>query len=527
MSTNVVWNGVTYAIPAAGEVNWPSLSNFLIALGTSAAISQEMKQAIRVATTSPVTVSATTDFAVVTQLAAPGAVAVTLPAGIDGQVFVVVDGTGDAASNNITITPNGSATIGGAATQVLNHNSQSVMIQYSASGTDWKVLVNNIKPGTITSADITGTIAPSKGGTGVANNDAATLTRSGNHALTVTTTGSTNVTLPTTGTLVATPVVISDGGTGQTSKTPAFDALAPTTTKGDLIAYDGSDNIRVGVGTDGFALVASSVAASGLAYAAVLTNPMTTTGDVIYSSSGSTPARLAIGKISTALSGGGSIPAYGYNPSNVAVAQGAGTTGFDLDNPNFQVFNLTASRTCTLPTTGVPQGYRITVETQHTDSAFILTIQSSGANTITTLRSTGRVVLTANQATPTTAAHWIVSGATEYGTYTPTITNGTNVASSTPYATNYFRVGTMVNVSGRVDIDVTSAIASNYQIALPIASNFTASDGNDCNGISNTGTGVEAGQISSDSATDRARVDFVATTTTNRDNRFIFTYIIK
>lgn len=39
------------------------------------------------------------------------------------------------------------------------------------------------------------------GGTGVANNAAATLTRSGNHALTLTTTNTTGLTLPTTGTL--------------------------------------------------------------------------------------------------------------------------------------------------------------------------------------------------------------------------------------------------------------------------------------------------------------------------------------
>lgn len=44
-------------------------------------------------------------------------------------------------------------------------------------------------------------IAPSKGGTGVANNDAATLTRVGAHALTLTTTATTSITLPTSGTL--------------------------------------------------------------------------------------------------------------------------------------------------------------------------------------------------------------------------------------------------------------------------------------------------------------------------------------
>lgn len=44
-------------------------------------------------------------------------------------------------------------------------------------------------------------ITPSKGGTGVANNDLATLTRTGDHALTLTTTATTSLTLPTTGTL--------------------------------------------------------------------------------------------------------------------------------------------------------------------------------------------------------------------------------------------------------------------------------------------------------------------------------------
>jgi hypothetical protein len=48
---------------------------------------------------------------------------------------------------------------------------------------------------------------------------------------------------------LARPVPIADGGTGQTTATAAFDALAPTTTQGDLIYYDGSDNVRLAKGT--------------------------------------------------------------------------------------------------------------------------------------------------------------------------------------------------------------------------------------------------------------------------------------
>lgn len=42
---------------------------------------------------------------------------------------------------------------------------------------------------------------------------------------------------------------IANGGTGQTTQTAAFDALAPTTTAGDLIYHNGTDNVRLAAGT--------------------------------------------------------------------------------------------------------------------------------------------------------------------------------------------------------------------------------------------------------------------------------------
>ena len=44
---------------------------------------------------------------------------------------------------------------------------------------------------------------------------------------------------------------IAKGGTGQTAQTAAFDALAPTTTDGDLVYFDGSDNVRQAIGSSG------------------------------------------------------------------------------------------------------------------------------------------------------------------------------------------------------------------------------------------------------------------------------------
>lgn len=64
-------------------------------------------------------------------------------------------------------------------------------------------------------------------------------------------------------------VAIANGGTGQTTKTAAFDALSPATTKGDIIAYDGTDNIRLAVGgTNGHVLTVDSTTATGLKWAA-------------------------------------------------------------------------------------------------------------------------------------------------------------------------------------------------------------------------------------------------------------------
>lgn len=62
---------------------------------------------------------------------------------------------------------------------------------------------------------------------------------------------------------------VANGGTGQTTAVAAFDALAPTTTKGDLIVSNGTDNIRVAVGaTNGHVLTVDSAEASGMKWAA-------------------------------------------------------------------------------------------------------------------------------------------------------------------------------------------------------------------------------------------------------------------
>lgn len=84
-------------------------------------------------------------------------------------------------------------------------------------------------------------------------------------------TSATNTSIAINGNQITSGVVdITYGGTGQSTKTEAFDALAPTTTKGDLIAYSGTDNVRVGVGTNNQLLVADSVATGGVSWTSTL-----------------------------------------------------------------------------------------------------------------------------------------------------------------------------------------------------------------------------------------------------------------
>lgn len=61
-------------------------------------------------------------------------------------------------------------------------------------------------------------------------------------------------------------VPIAKGGTGQTTQTAAMDALSPTSSKGDLLVDNGTNVVRLAVGTAGFVLVANTTPAEGMAW---------------------------------------------------------------------------------------------------------------------------------------------------------------------------------------------------------------------------------------------------------------------
>jgi len=122
-------------------------------LGTTAIRLKDVGiEPLKLATVTPVVLTAA-DRLVVTKLAAPGAVAVTLPPNPPtGMVVEVIDGTGDASGNNITVTP-AAGTVNGGANMVIATDFGRA--RFTRTATEWL--------GTL--------VAPAGGPTGAAGGD--------------------------------------------------------------------------------------------------------------------------------------------------------------------------------------------------------------------------------------------------------------------------------------------------------------------------------------------------------------------
>lgn len=152
----------------------------------------------------------------------------------------------------------------------------------------------------------------------------------------------------------------------------------------------------------------------------------------------------------------------------------------------------------------------------------------AGAGAVTlSMRNANNGVLTW---TPTTARTLTLPDTTDTlavgvsGTYTPTLTNTLNISASTAYSCQYFRLGSVVTVSGRVDIDPTAASTlTTLSISLPIASNFSAE--NECGGTAAVrDVAGESAAIYADATNDLALLSFTTSDTSNRAFSFSFTY---
>lgn len=110
------------------------------------------------------------------------------------------------------------------------------------------------------------------------------------------------------------------------------------------------------------------------------------------------------------------------------------------------------------------------------------------------------------------------------GTYTPTLTNTTNVAASTAGTFQYIRALNIVSAAGFVAVDPTATGSTVLNITIPVASDFT--NAGQANGVAVAQATNTAGQVSADTVQNEVQLTFQATDTANRTWRVQFMYQI-
>lgn len=204
----------------------------------------------------------------------------------------------------------------------------------------------------------------------------------------VSSTSTTNATLKNLGytgnvaptTIVAASNKVSPGGVVGAAGAAGSDALAPLTTKGDLLTRNATSTVRLAVGTNGHSLQADSTQATGNKWAAldmtgvatILSgalpignggtgqatanpafnglSPVTTRGDLIYRNA-TVNARLGIGAANESLLSNGTDPAWGFiTMANINAATGPLARYGLLGSIIGADFNSTADQAITIQT---------------------------------------------------------------------------------------------------------------------------------------------------------------------------------
>lgn len=114
------------------------------------------------------------------------------------------------------------------------------------------------------------------------------------------------------------------------------------------------------------------------------------------------------------------------------------------------------------------------------------------------------------------------------GTYTPTITNGTNISTSTPQLSHYTRTGDEVTVTVAFDATYSGSGGTNLEVSLPISSNLTSVYDLHGSGVQNSNQPTNGIYVLGDTTNDRAQLFYnVPATGTNLGGNITFMYTVK
>jgi hypothetical protein len=270
-------------------------------------------------------------------------------------------------------------------------------------------------------------------------------------------------------------VAISQGGTGQSDKTSAFDALAPNTTKGDMIVYTGTDNVRLPVGTDGQILVADSTTTEGVKW-------FTSTGSGTVTSVGiSPPAFLTAG--SPVTSAGNITLTY----SGTAIPITSGGTGLTALGTAGQVLRVNSGGTAL--EYGAVTGTGDVVGPASSVNAQIALYSGTTGKLIQAATTTGMVKATSGVIAAAVAGTDYVAPGGALGTPSSgTLTNTTGL----PISTGVAGLGTGIATALGQSVGTAGApVLFNGALGTPSSGTLTNATGLPIStGVSGLGTGV-------------------------------------
>ena len=153
------------------------------------------------------------------------------------------------------------------------------------------------------------------------------------------------------------------------------------------------------------------------------------------------------------------------------------------------------------------------------DGVAVATIGASGNGRISI---DGGLTITKTSETVDPAA---TSGNVLSGTFTPTLTNATNITSSTASLMYFYRVGQMVTFFGQVSVTPASTGDTILRFSLPIAKNFTGRSQASGTAQQYSGTASTSASLYADTTNDTVSLRFVATSTSAIEFRVHASYV--
>lgn len=275
------------------------------------------------------------------------------------------------------------------------------------------------------------------------------------------------------------------------------------------LALSGGTGITYNNGTGAIALTVPVVVSSGGSGATTLTGYLKGNGASAFTASASIPA--------SDISSGAAISKT--DDTNVTLTLGGAPTTAVLTATSFTL-GWTGQLSVARGGTGAASMTAHALPKGNGTSAYSASNVSDDGSTVSIASGKGFAIARTAVTAPAAADGNVYSG-----TYTPTLTGVANIAGSTAYTAQYMRIGNVVTVSGKADIQAT-AVTTNTRlgISLPIASAF-AND-YEAGGAGAPFGASSAGRIAADVTNDRAEFSYISVDTNNRGFSFSFTYLI-